>query len=130
MYVEDNKAVVTAVYDAYQRGDVQGIINLHSPDALWIDYSPANSDLRGDWRGPNGIEAFMTNLDMTMNVEKFVVQKLLAEGDTVISIIDTRFTPRGSNFQEEARLVQIFKLANEKIVQMESFLSTSEEAFG
>ncbi len=129
MSTEDNKAVVSAAYSAFQRGDVESLLNLHTPDALWIDYSPESSDLRGDWQGRSGIEMYITNLGMTMNVTKFVVQELLAEGDTVVSIINFGFTATGSHKEEDARLVQVFKLANEKIVKMESFPSESEEAF-
>lgn len=129
MNIEDNKAVVKAFYNAMERHDGQGMINLNAPNSVWIDHGPESSGLRGDWEGSHGIEAFLAAMELTMEVDNVLVKQLFAEGDTVISVVDMKFTPRLTHHQEDSRMVQIFKLQNERITQIETFLSDSEEIY-
>ncbi len=106
MDAENNKAIVCAYVEAYNRGDVDGVCRCFAPDAVIIGVlargSPA--DARPVW------EQLMRCFQMQLQLEAIV-----AEGD----IVAVRYTERGrfaANFRGQAPTGKAYE-----IVAMEWF---------
>lgn len=65
--------VISSVYDAFKRGDVNYILQQVAPDAIWRQ--SRTLPWGGDYRGPQGAAEFFQKLDAAMETVSFEVQE-------------------------------------------------------
>lgn len=100
------REVVGALYEAFGRGDVAAILERLAPDVAW-DVWPDNFAQRADVphlrprRGREEVGAFFVAV-AEQTVHEFTVQRLVADGDTVVAVVRVDFgTPSGGRYADE-----------------------------
>src|SRR5690349_3851091 len=82
MGAEENLKTITAVYEAFGRGDVGYIVGCVTDDVDWAtDTSSDGAPWYGTRRGPAGVTSFFTDFASTMEVEEFTPLSFAANAD-------------------------------------------------
>lgn len=71
---------VKAFFEAFGKGDFQGILDAFHPDTTLIGIREADrfaQDLYGTYRGIEGVKVFLTNLDETFETQAFSVENIV-----------------------------------------------------
>ncbi|MDX1511518.1 MAG: nuclear transport factor 2 family protein [Nitriliruptorales bacterium] len=123
-----NTEVIEAAYAAFAEGDIEGLLALHTEDAVWLDNSPAASPLRGTWEGHEGILDLIGHVPGLLELEQGV-DHLLADGDTVVAVLSHRITHAVSGKVDEGRAVHVWHLNDGKIDHLEVFPPESEDFY-
>jgi predicted ester cyclase len=106
---DDAKAVVLAVIDALNRGDLDAFVQLLAPDA--VDHSP----LPGQGPGPEGWRHKWETLYETFPDISFTIEESVAEGGTVGTRYTMRATRNGRRI--EALAMDVIRVRGGKVVE-------------
>src|SRR5215813_14735793 len=75
--------VISAVYDAFIKGDIPQILSRIAPDATW--QQSKSLPWGGDYRGLQGVGEFFQKLDSNMETVSFEPRENVEHGDEVFS---------------------------------------------
>ena len=126
MSEQDNIRVVQEAYAAFQRGDIQGVLDRLTDDAEWV--TPGPPDVlphAGSRRGHNEVEAFFTALGESEEVEMFEPREFIAQGDRVVALVNYRTRVKSTGRTAEDELVHIFTLRDGRIARFREYYDTT-----
>ena len=130
MGAAENRATVEAAYEAFGRGDIEAVINTNAPDAVWAIHSGGGSPLDGEHKGLDGIGAFFQTINDTIEISRFEMAPIAAEGDVVVATGDQEYTVKATGKTVRGPLVHIFTFgADGKCIRFEEFESNTEGAY-
>ncbi|MDD1721160.1 MAG: ester cyclase [Euryarchaeota archaeon] len=89
MSLEDNKAVVRRLYDAFNTGDLKAMDSVLAPDA--VDFAPRE----GQTPGIEGFKENITALRSSFPDLSLSIETMIAEGNRVAERVTIRGTHRG-----------------------------------
>jgi len=115
--------VISAVYEAFRRGDIPFILQQISPDAAWRQSSTL--PWGGDYRGPAGAGEFFQKLNATMETVSFEARENIDRGDEVLSFGSYACRCRSSQRTGTAEWMFRWKVQDGKIVRFESYIDTA-----
>jgi ketosteroid isomerase-like protein len=76
--------VAKSLYAAFERGDLDALQSLLAPDVLWTLHGPVDEiPYAGDYRGPEGVRQFFTDVGGGLRVTEFRPDSFATEGDRV-----------------------------------------------
>jgi ketosteroid isomerase-like protein len=119
-----NVRVVMAAYEAFDRRDIEAGAALATPDFEWRPYLES---LRGEsFRGPDGVRAFMRELDT--HFERFEIERLrYAEaGERVVVFCRSSGRGRGSGVELEIESIHVWELREGKVTRLVTYLDRDE----
>ncbi len=128
MSAEENKRVVQAIFEAFGRGDVPGVLAHLADDVEWRAPGPAAVPYLGERRGHGGAAEFFTQLGSSVEFESFEPGAFVAEGDRVVVLGRERGRVRatGKAFDNEWALV--FTLGGGKVTKFQLYENTAAVA--
>ena len=78
-----NADLIRRAYDAFSRGDMEGVFALFAKDILW--HVPGRGPLSGDYRGHVEVQGFFQHfMELSSGTFRLQVDHILAEGDLVV----------------------------------------------
>jgi ketosteroid isomerase-like protein len=127
---QENVRVVRAAFDAYQRGDEPGMLELVSPEVVVTQF-PDQLDVR-DFHGHGGLRDVMAEWIGTW--EDWTIELLAARevGDLVIAAARQQGRGKGSGAPMQSEVTFIFTVRDGSILRWQMFHSEQEalEAVG
>lgn len=126
MSEQDNVRLVQNAYDAFKRGDIEGLLQLVADDVEWI--TPGPSDVMpaaGHRRGREGVAEFFSALSSQEDVEHFEPKEYVAQGDKVIAICSYRGRVKATGRSAEADLIHVFDIKDDKVQRFREFFDTA-----
>jgi uncharacterized protein len=126
MSEQDNVRLVQNAYDAFTRGDIEGLLQLLADDVEWI--TPGPSDIMpaaGHRRGHAGAAEFFASLSSQEDVEHFEPKEYIAQGDKVVAICSYRGRVKATGRSTEAELVHVFEIKDDKVQRFREFFDTA-----
>ena len=132
MSAEENKRVVQAIFEAFGRGDVPGVLTHLSEDVTWKAPGPEVVPYFGDRRGHAGATEFFVQLGTNVDFESFEPGVFVAEGDRVVALGRERVKVRGTGKSFDNDWALVFTFAGGKVTDFQIYENTSAiaEAFG
>ncbi|MBL8835269.1 MAG: nuclear transport factor 2 family protein [Alphaproteobacteria bacterium] len=124
----DPAAVVGAVYERFGRGDLDGIVALLAPDAVWHLPGPAGIPNAGTWRGPAGVRDWFAAFGAAVAIEAFAVDRMLAAGDTVVALGRERARAKATGKVFETSFAHVWTVAGGRIAGFTDTLDTAAVA--
>jgi ketosteroid isomerase-like protein len=126
---EENVALVRAIFDAQQRGDVEAIYALYSQEIEWHDY------VWEGWGTVHGIDELRRRWRQWAEVfggARFEMSDPLAIGDNVVVSLRVSGRSRGADLTLEQRLAMVWTLRDRQVVRARVYRGRSEalEALG
>ncbi len=120
MSEQENVEIVKQGFAAFQRGDIQTVLNLLSED---VDFRHPMSTAIWPWagkrRGRAQVAEFFAGLtEVNEKVEQFELREFIAQGDKVVVLAFERIRLKTTGRVVDNEYVDIFTLKDGKIVQL------------
>src|SRR5436305_1004366 len=115
--------VISSVYDAFKRGDIDHILQQVAPDAIWRQSNIL--PWGGDFRGPQGAGEFFQKLDATMETVSFDVRENIEHGDEVFSFGSYAGRSRKTGRTGTAEWMFRWRVQDGKITAYESYTDSA-----
>lgn len=126
MSEQDNVRIVQNAYAAFERGDIEGLLQLVADDVEWI--TPGPSDIMpaaGHRRGREGVADFFSSLSAQEDVELFEPQEYIAQGEKVVALAKYRGRVKATGRTAETDLVHVFDIKDGKVQRFREFFDTA-----
>jgi ketosteroid isomerase-like protein len=123
-----NLETVRAVYAAFDRGDLPGVLDLWSDEATLEWYGPAENPFAGIWRGRAGAQEWLTLVATKIDFHASERREFYAQGDTVVVVGYEKGTMRPTGRVYEQQWVQLFTLRDGAVVRFRQFADTAAVA--
>jgi ketosteroid isomerase-like protein len=125
MSEQDNVDVVRKGYEAFGRGDINGLLAQLDPDVEWRTPGPADLPTAGERRGHAAVQDFFQNLFAIVEIQRFEPRQFIAQGDMVMVIGDDTSRIKATGTIAEIRFVHAFTVRNGTVVAFEEFADVS-----
>ena len=127
-----NIELVKKAYDAFQKGDINGVLALADPDVDWKLPDMEGIPFSGSRRGLGEVAEFFRQVDELMQLRSFTPREFIAQGDRVIVLGYYDWVIRKTGATLGAEWVHSFTIRNGKLIALEEFTDTAKvlEAFG
>jgi ketosteroid isomerase-like protein len=112
-------------YDAFGRGDVEGLIALLDTNVEWTTPGPKDLPTAGTRRGQDAVREFFGLMDQHYVVELFEPKSFISDGDTVVvQGVDTiKVKATGKSLSET--WAHVFTVKGGSIVAFKEYLDTA-----
>lgn len=131
MSTEENKRSVQAIFDAFGRGDIAGVLEHVSEDVTWKSPGPEVVSYFGDRRGHAGATEFFVQLGTSVDFEHFEPGAFIAEGDRVVVLGRERGRVKGTGKTFDNDWALVFTFDGGKVSGFQCYENTAAiaEAF-
>jgi ketosteroid isomerase-like protein len=125
MSEQENTKIIQQVYENFNRGDIQSVLNLLSDDVEWQLPEIENVTFAGKRHGREQVAQFFKLLDNAQEVQQFEPQEFITQGDKVVALghYVWRIKSTGRNF--EGDWAHVFTLRDGKIVKFHEHTDTA-----
>ena len=131
MGAAENKAAVVEAYEAFGRGDVPAVIGMNAPDAVWVNYASSKSPLAGEHKGVDDIGAFFMKVGENLEITRFDLAPIAAEGDTVVAGGHQTYTVKSTGKTVDGPVIHVFTFGPDgKVTRFEEYETGTEGAYG
>jgi ketosteroid isomerase-like protein len=123
---QQNISLVQKGYDAFGRGDIDGLLSLLDAQIEWT--TPGADDLptAGTRRGPAQVGEFFTTLSEMFEFDSFEPQAFIADGDRVVVLgVDQVRVKGGSGKPLKESWCHVFTISNGKISAFREYMDTA-----
>jgi ketosteroid isomerase-like protein len=118
MSEQENVEIIKRNYAAFQRGDMQTVLNSCSDD---VDFRHPMSTAIWPWagkrRGRAQVAEFFAGLPEVAEFEQFETREFIAQGNKVVVLVFERFHIKATGRTVESELVHVITLNEGKVVQ-------------
>jgi ketosteroid isomerase-like protein len=123
---QQNIEVVQRGYQAFGRGDIEGLLALLDESIEWRTPGPADFPTAGTRRGRQQVAGFFRALDEVFEIQRFEPRTFVADGERVIVMGEStsRLKATGKTFEE--RWVHTFTVQNGMIAGFEEYMDMTE----
>jgi hypothetical protein len=121
MATDSNLEQVTAIFQAFGRGDVPFILDQLAPDVRFKSHLDSVVPWAGEFSGKEDVALFFGALGSSVEVTGHPVNEMVAKDDTVVAMGDVSFRVRKTGKEATSAWVYIFKLANGKVHSYDQF---------
>lgn len=121
MGAAENRQVVADAYAAFGQGDIGAVIDSLTDDVVWTNHAPAAAPTSGVFHGKDGVQTFFKLVNGTLDISKFDVRTIVADGDVAVAWIDSVATVRSNGKTIEGPLVHWMTLRDGKLATFDEF---------
>jgi ketosteroid isomerase-like protein len=121
-----NLELVRRLYDAFGRGDLEGMVAPLDPEVSWRTPGAPDLPTGGLRTGVPAVREFFALLSNTFDFGEFTPRDFLAAGDKVVVLGTSREGPKGSGQLVDFRWVHVFTFRNGRIVAFEEPADVTE----
>lgn len=122
---QHNLEVVRGGYEAFGRGDIEGLISRLSDDVTWMTPGPGDLPTAGNRRGPDQVRDFFRIISELFEFETFEPHTFLVQGDRVVVLGDDEVRLKSSGEALQESWAHVFTLKDGKIVEFREYLDTA-----
>jgi ketosteroid isomerase-like protein len=121
----DNISVVRGMYEAFQRGDINAVLNSYAPNITW--YSPGGREIpwAGARQGREQVGQFFAQLDASLEFLDFATEQFAASGDTVIVIGRDRVRVKASGDVLDEQWAHVMQVRDGQVVDFREIIDTA-----
>ena len=117
MAEQQNIDLVKAAFDAFGRGDVQGILSLCTSDCEFNTPGPSVIPYAGQKKGNAEIHSYFDILLRSQTNQNLAIDEFVAQADTVVAIGRYSATVRSTGKPINTPVVLVFHLRDSKIAR-------------
>jgi ketosteroid isomerase-like protein len=126
---QNSAALVSSIYDAFLRADVDAILSRLSPDAELVFEAPAEIPWSGTRRGQDGWRAFFHAVAAQLDGVEFVeaMTPFAVQDDRVVCVGRYAARVKATGKRIDSPLVHLWTIRNGLVVRCEEFTNTAVE---
>ena len=122
---QENVAIVRRGYEAFGRGDLDGLISLMDDNVEWVSPGPSDLPTAGQRRGPQQVRQFFGSVNELYDFESFEPQTFVSEGDLVVVLGTDRVKVKATGKTITEAWAHVFTVKNGKIVRFQEYIDTA-----
>ena len=126
MQETQNTRIVQDAYAAFERGDIQALLNNFADDIVWQGVYGAGPQVptAGERRGKAAVAQFFRQVADNVHFSRFEPKEFIATGDKVVALGHyTAKTPAGKGFDSDFAMV--FTLRDGKVTHFQEFCDST-----
>jgi ketosteroid isomerase-like protein len=124
--MEDNVAVVKRVMDAFERADLDGVLDAFSADCEF-DFSNSRGPLSGVYQGRDGARSFLSSfLEPWAALETNTEELVEIADDRVLTVTEVRTRGQGSGVEVDATGAFIWTIRDGVVAAAKMYQSKAE----
>ena len=120
MGAEANRAVVLGTYESFGRGDLESLFAAFADDIVWVNHTPASS-FYGEVKGVDGMREMLARLGNELDITRFEVVSLVADGDHVVAMLEQAFTNKSTGQTHRGPLIHFCEVHDGHITRVDEF---------
>jgi ketosteroid isomerase-like protein len=125
--MSENADLLKRAVDAYNRRDVDGLLETLAPDVEWIPALPGSvGESAPVYRGEDGVRQMMADLHEVLDVIHFDVKETRDLGDTVVAIGTMRTRGKVSGIETEEAYANVGRIRDGKGIRIRGYLDVDE----
>jgi ketosteroid isomerase-like protein len=128
MNEQQNLEIIRAVYAAFSRGDVPGLLIVLADDVDWFTPGPSQIPYAGTFRGKGGVAEFFRLLSENEDVQIFEPERFFADGDIVIVLGRYAARVKSTGRTAQTDWVHAFTLRDGKVAKYREYYDTARFA--
>lgn len=125
MSEQQNVDVVRKGYEAFGRGDIDGLLEQLDPDVEWRTPGPEDLPTAGQRRGHAAVQEFFQTLAGLLEIQRFEPKQFIAQDEMVVVTGDDTSRVKATGTTLEIRFVHVFTVRNGKVVAFDEYVDTS-----
>ena len=122
---QENVAIVQRGYEAFGRGDLDGLISLMDDNVEWVSPGPKDLPTSGERRGQQEVRKFFGSVNELYDFESFEPQTFVSEGDLVVVLGTDRVKVKATGKTITEAWAHVFTVKNGKIVRFQEYIDTA-----
>lgn len=125
MNEQENTKIAEQIYETFNSGDIEGLLNLFSDDASWHSPQIENVPLETKFKGRDNLAAFLSGIDKYEEFLTIEPKEFIAQEDRVVILGDYLVRSKRTNNQYASGLAHIITVRNGKIVSFLEFFDNA-----
>ena len=122
---QQNLDIVRRGYDAFGRGDIEGLVSLMADDVTWVSSGPSDLPTAGKRRGHDQVREFFRIVNEMFQFDMFDPHTFVAQGDRVVVLGKDAIKLKASGEALEEDWAHAFTLKDGKIVAFQEYIDTA-----
>jgi uncharacterized protein len=122
---EQNVQTVRRGYEAFGRGDIEGLLQILDESIRWVTPGPPEVPTSGTRVGRQQVAEFFMRVDETLAIQRFEPRMFLADGDHVVVVGDDTAQVKATGKVLDSAWVHVFTLKNGKVVDFAEYMDVS-----
>jgi ketosteroid isomerase-like protein len=123
---ESNVNVVRRGYEAFGRGDIEGLLGLLDEQVQWVTPGPTELATSGRRTGRQQVGAFFGAVNDLFEIQRFEPSEFIAEGDKVVVLGSETARARSTGVTLDLDWVHVFTIRNGVIVAFQEHADTAK----
>jgi hypothetical protein len=126
---QEGVALVRAMYDAFAKGDVPGVLSAMSPDIVWNEAENFPYADKNPYRGPQAV-AEGVFMRVGAEWEGFTVNaaEILDAGDVIVALGRYGGTYKATGRPQNTQFVHVWRIAGGKVTGFQQYADTLQVA--
>ena len=125
MNEQQNVDLVRLGYDAFGRGDINGLLELLAEDIEWTSPGPPELPTAGTRRGRQQVAEFFQAVDQVFEIQRFEPKSFVAQGDVVVVLGSDTASVKATGKVLTEEWAHAFTIRDGKIAAMREYLDTA-----
>jgi uncharacterized protein len=128
MNEQQNVRMVQQAYEAFSRGDIQGVLRTLSEQVEWHTPTVEGVPFGGEYRGPEEVARFFSAMNESEEITRFEPREFIAQGEKVVALGRFAATVRATGREVEGEWVHVFTIRDGKVVKFQEYFDTAMAA--
>jgi ketosteroid isomerase-like protein len=125
MNEQQNLDLVRRGYEAFGRGDINGLLELLAEDIEWTSPGPPELPTAGTRRGRQQVAEFFQAVDQVFEIQRFEPKSFIAQGDVVVVLGSDTASIKATGKVLTDEWAHAFTIRDGKIAAMREYLDTA-----
>jgi ketosteroid isomerase-like protein len=125
MTEQRNLEVVRRGYDAFLRGDVEGVLAVFDEGSRWVSPGPPDLPTSGQRQGIPAARDFFRALNEILDIQRFEAKTFVTQGDHVVVLGEDTVRVKATGKILDEAWVHAFVLKNDKVVAFQEYFDTA-----
>ena len=122
---QENVAIVRRGYEAFGKGNLDGLISLMDDNVEWVSPGPKDLPTAGQRRGQQEVRKFFGSVNELYDFESFEPETFVSEGDLVVVLGTDRVKVKATGKTITESWAHAFTVKNGKIVRFQEYIDTA-----
>ena len=126
MTEQQNIEIVKRGYEAFGRGDINGLLALCAENVEWVSSGPSEMPTAGIRRGREQVAQFFKAVDQVFEIQRFEPKQFIAQGEQVVVLGDDTAKVKATGKVLTEEWAHAFTIRDGKIAAFREYIDTAE----
>jgi ketosteroid isomerase-like protein len=126
MTEQQNIEIVKRGYEAFGRGDINGVLALCAENVEWVSSGPSELPTAGIRRGREQVAQFFKAVDQVFEIQRFEPKQFIAQGDQVVVLGDDTAKVKATGKVLTEEWAHAFAIRDGKIAAFREYIDTAQ----